>query len=353
MRTTTQSNWAYILPNGEFYEWGGSIAASTLVATLDTVYHADPTLLHQATPSVSTFVTLTVDQQGDTLTIDPADGYSGSFRVKVSATDGTQTSSQTFNVSVTDQVQAFESIAGQTISHTTDALTIPPVGSGDRVVVNDVSHTVVHGGGGSNSVRTNDSAGNNTTVAASTWSTLYGSSFYNYARSFDRVYAYATAGGTDRAYLYDSSGDDRFVGKATYGRLYGSGFQNFARSFDRVYAYATAGGTDRAFLYDSSGNDRFVGTPAYGSGFYNYARSLGRVYAHATKSESDRALFYDSAGNDGFVARSDSARFYGSGFYNFTNEFERVRAYATRDGSDVNRIGAVDYVLATYGVLAT
>ncbi len=41
--------WFYILPNGEFYRWGGSIADSGLVGKLDTEYYADPTLLLDAT----------------------------------------------------------------------------------------------------------------------------------------------------------------------------------------------------------------------------------------------------------------------------------------------------------------
>jgi subtilisin family serine protease len=38
----------FIRPNGSLYRWGGSIAKSTLVATLSSAYHTNPMLLHDA-----------------------------------------------------------------------------------------------------------------------------------------------------------------------------------------------------------------------------------------------------------------------------------------------------------------
>jgi len=40
--------WFYILPNGDFYGWGGSIEASVLIATIDQKYYEEPALLLDA-----------------------------------------------------------------------------------------------------------------------------------------------------------------------------------------------------------------------------------------------------------------------------------------------------------------
>src|SRR6185503_3280151 len=38
----------YIKPNGDFYEWKGSVASSILITRLGTAYYANPTFLHDA-----------------------------------------------------------------------------------------------------------------------------------------------------------------------------------------------------------------------------------------------------------------------------------------------------------------
>jgi len=105
----------YILPNGEFYRWGGSIADSTLLATLDPSYHADPSLLHDAVPAQSVLVTLSIDQQAGTLTIDPVDGYTGQFEVRVTASDGSLSAEQSFNVEVTNAAAALGTSVDSTV----------------------------------------------------------------------------------------------------------------------------------------------------------------------------------------------------------------------------------------------
>ncbi len=44
--------WHFITPDGSFYRWGGSknLANSTLIASFDATYHADPSKLHDAPP---------------------------------------------------------------------------------------------------------------------------------------------------------------------------------------------------------------------------------------------------------------------------------------------------------------
>ncbi len=41
-------DWYFILPNGEFYKWGGSLAGSILVEMFSSAYSADPSLLYNA-----------------------------------------------------------------------------------------------------------------------------------------------------------------------------------------------------------------------------------------------------------------------------------------------------------------
>ena len=102
LQTTTSHGWLYILPNGEVYAWGGSLQASSHIGTLDSSYHADPSSLINATSS-SESVTLTVDQEADTLTIDPVDGFTGEFQIRVTAASGTQSTTTTFKVFVREE----------------------------------------------------------------------------------------------------------------------------------------------------------------------------------------------------------------------------------------------------------
>jgi hypothetical protein len=100
------STWYYMLSGGELYRWGGSIQNSTLVATLGSQYHDDPSLLIDAQPPAEPQVT--VGLSGNTLTIDPADGYTGEFFVRASVSDGVTTTSETFAVSVTNGVAGMD-----------------------------------------------------------------------------------------------------------------------------------------------------------------------------------------------------------------------------------------------------
>lgn len=77
------NSWYFITPDGSLYQWDGrrELATSTLVAKLDASYHTDPTLLHEAPEPV------TVRVVGEQLTITVPLGFTGSFRVRVTAID--------------------------------------------------------------------------------------------------------------------------------------------------------------------------------------------------------------------------------------------------------------------------
>jgi hypothetical protein len=90
----------FILPTGQFYLWGGSLAGSRLIAVLNSAYYNDLTLITKAVNPTSLPVTVTVDDNTGTLTIDPH-GYAGRFYVQVAASDDSLSTVQTFGVIVT------------------------------------------------------------------------------------------------------------------------------------------------------------------------------------------------------------------------------------------------------------
>jgi len=118
--------WFYILADGGLYRWGGSIASSTLLATLSSEYHADPFLLTQAQAPGSTVNAgdVTLSWVDNVLVIDPVAGYTGQFHVTVTVSDAANDDSDTFRVSVTNDAPVLESIGDQTMSYNTDTLSI-------------------------------------------------------------------------------------------------------------------------------------------------------------------------------------------------------------------------------------
>ncbi len=221
-------------------------------------------------------------------------------------------------------------------------------------------------GGGTDVAKFFDSPGNDTYVGKATYNALSGDGFENVVRYFEGVHVYATAGGIDVATFYDSSGDDNYVATATYAALYNDQFGgenndvffNRAKYFEAVHAYATAGGNDLARFYDSPADDDYVATPTYAAlfnaqyqqeytnGFYNRAKFFEGVHAYATAGGSDLARLYDSPEDDVFYADPIQGALYNTtyeeqytrGFYNRAKFFEGVHAYATAGGSDEARL---------------
>ncbi len=95
--------WYFLLSNGGLYRWGGTIARSTLVSTFTAAYYANPALLWNAQPGTATPVSssdVSVSFSGNTLTITRAAGYTSSFCVYLSVSDGQATATGSFRVSV-------------------------------------------------------------------------------------------------------------------------------------------------------------------------------------------------------------------------------------------------------------
>ncbi|MBN1396302.1 MAG: S8 family serine peptidase [Pirellulales bacterium] len=92
----------FILPNGDFYRWGGSIEESVYVTTLSAAYYDNPFLVCEAQePRLSSIDSAAVEARMTdnvlTVTRDPA--YTNDFFVRVTVGDGRQSSSETFQVS--------------------------------------------------------------------------------------------------------------------------------------------------------------------------------------------------------------------------------------------------------------
>jgi hypothetical protein len=98
--TDRANAWYYITPDGKLYRWlGGSLANDPLVEQVSTAAYTNTSLLYNAQPNGAPAL-LTVN--GNTLTINPNDGYRGKFYVTATVSDGQGgTDSKQFAVTVT------------------------------------------------------------------------------------------------------------------------------------------------------------------------------------------------------------------------------------------------------------
>ncbi|MEX2213887.1 MAG: choice-of-anchor B family protein, partial [Phycisphaeraceae bacterium] len=98
---SASGTWYYIKPSGQFYKWLGSsnLSGDPLIETLDATHWQNPALLHNAAANNPPAI-LTVN--GNTLTINPNDSFTGKFYVTVLVSDGQgSTDSEVFLVNVT------------------------------------------------------------------------------------------------------------------------------------------------------------------------------------------------------------------------------------------------------------
>lgn len=98
-RSTSGDQTFFILPNGNLYRaFGGRIGDNRLITHVGVEVYNNPSLLYaaQALPSA------TLKVNGDELTIDPPAGYFGQFIVELQTSDGLETDTETFLVTVLD-----------------------------------------------------------------------------------------------------------------------------------------------------------------------------------------------------------------------------------------------------------
>ena len=163
--------------------------------------------------------------------------------------------------------------------------------------------------------------------------------------------------------LYDSPGDDTFYADPLEASLYKAGqYYNRARLFDAVHAYATAGGVDTALLSGSSGNDELHADPVQAALFrtgdyYRRAKFFEKVYADARGGDDDRAYLLDSPEADLLQAEGNWARLscgLSGEAVNYLFEakaFDRVhaRASTSSDTKSVAGTAALDFLLELEG----
>ena len=99
---STSGTWYCILPNGQLRKCAGNLAGTllpaNLIATLPTSFYTDPSLLWNAQPSSAAPPTVSI--VGNKLTIAAPQGATGSYQIQVSVSDGKQTASQTFTLTI-------------------------------------------------------------------------------------------------------------------------------------------------------------------------------------------------------------------------------------------------------------
>lgn len=219
-----------------------------------------------------------------------------------------------------------------------------------RLQASGMENVSVTSGGGGDTARLYDSAGDDVFTAGPTSATLRGAGYTTTASGFASVMAYASTG-NDTAQFLDSAGADRFVGYAGYSFLSGNGFYNFASGFKAVTATST-GGADRAELYGSDGNDSFLRTNAQarlsGTGYSNTAVGFSAVRAFGGGGV-DQAVFSDIGSGDYFYGRTNNARLSRTGLDQQVYDFENVTATA---GGQTARsdVQAVDYIFNRVGL---
>src|SRR5690606_16101851 len=116
----------------------------------------------------------------------------------------------------------------------------------------------INGAGGSDYIYVAGSTANETAdigVASSTF--ISRNLQLNVSQTETQVFV--GGGGTDTLKMYDSAGNDTLVTTQHYAELYGTGFYNAAHGFRNVTVMGNAGGYDRATMHDSAGNDTFIG----------------------------------------------------------------------------------------------
>ena len=110
----------YILPNGEFHIWGGSLASSPLLDTFTSEYYDTPSLLTAARkPTTTALYGVLVSVSGNVLTMTANRDISGTFYVLVTVSDGVLSSQQMFvlTVPVSNTAPVLEAISDTSASY--------------------------------------------------------------------------------------------------------------------------------------------------------------------------------------------------------------------------------------------
>jgi subtilisin family serine protease len=164
--------WYIILPVGELRKWSSTLTATlapaALIATFDPSYYNDPSRLWNAQPATAPAISISVT--GNQVRIQPPSGYTGTFTVQVTVSDGQASASQSFQVTVA----AGSPPIGGTTGPTLGAIPDQTVKDGGTVTVNLVAAS-------SNSLTFTAAVQNEISIAyqlKKQYSLAYGGSYY-------------------------------------------------------------------------------------------------------------------------------------------------------------------------------
>ncbi len=211
----------------------------------------------------------------------------------------------------------------------------------------EVTSVQFAGGGGSDTVNLDDSAGDDTLEASATTAVLKNSAddgaldFTVTVEEFEELHVYARSGGNDTATFYDSEGYDKFKAEPEeqYAKMYGEGMYNRVKFFDVVTAYST-GGSDLARLFGTTGDDVFEGqqetSRLAGTSYDLEVHDFTQVVAYASEG-TDTASLVDSDLKDELHAKPAKAQLFdaatGGGTYLITaRSFDSYRVEASGAG---------------------
>jgi hypothetical protein len=153
----TGNAWFYILPDGRFFrQTSSNMSNDQLVEQLSTATYANIALLHNAQPNNAP---ATLSVTGNTLVVNPNNGFVGKFVVTAAVSDGALTDSETFQVIVQPDgsdttpptVTARTPANGATI---TTAATNIDITFSEPVTGVDVTDLVLGGAGATGAVKT-------------------------------------------------------------------------------------------------------------------------------------------------------------------------------------------------------
>jgi Bacterial Ig-like domain (group 2) len=117
---TSGQHYDVLFPDGTLYAWDGTSTSpkgnsALLLGTLDSSVYANPTLLTNARAQVAA-IGVTASAVGGTLTLNAPASFVGKFQVTLTATDGSLTTTETFQVASTDMPPVANTIPPQTAS---------------------------------------------------------------------------------------------------------------------------------------------------------------------------------------------------------------------------------------------
>jgi subtilisin family serine protease len=198
-----------------------------------------------------------------------------------------------------------------------------------------IENVTLYSGGGKDTAKLYDSAGDDILQAYSDRATMTGSGYSHTVNGFRNVAAFASTG-DDTAHVYDTARNDKYRAYADHVEMKGSGYINTATGFDTTVGHASAG-TDKAFFYDSAGDDSYDAYADHatmtGAGYSNTASGFDRTYAYASTG-NDIAHLYNSAGNDVYRSYSNRASMSGAGYSNTVYYFDSTLGHSSI-GSDI------------------